>query len=385
MKLINKIVILILCIPFVFLVRILRPFVLIQFCEIRSDRIGHFVIDSILKIFANNETNRQVTLYYFSSHVSNSQWERMLLRKIKVYTFVKYLSWANIKISGGKLHEKIININYSRDINGLLYKNKNTKLHFTLEENIWCEEVLIKLGWKRGEKIICLLVRDNAYLEEHYKSTNNSYNYHDYRNSNVDDYIPGINYLNKKKYWVFRMGKVMSRPVNYFNKYFVDYAFSESKSDLLDIWLFANCDACISTGSGLDTVSLVYEKPILFLNFLPLSTWWSFANSTTYFKSLFWCQSGNSLKLQEYFENSYFDDYQYTSRKIKIKNMSSDEIKSAIKEFVYYLEKNTYKHNKINITSQNLFKTSIDKNKKISKFHKWYHPKSFIGNKWLRD
>ena len=38
---------------------------------------------------------------------------------------------------------------------------------------------LTKLGWKKGDKFICLLVRDDEYLKKYFEGKNISSQYHD--------------------------------------------------------------------------------------------------------------------------------------------------------------------------------------------------------------
>ena len=90
--------------------------------------------------------------------------------------------------------------------------------------------------------------------------------YHDYRDCNIENFTPGIKYLLNKDFFVFRMGKLQKKKLNLKNKNYLDYAFSKYRSDILDVWLMANCEFCISTGTGFDQISRVFKKPILYVN-----------------------------------------------------------------------------------------------------------------------
>ena len=175
----------------------------------------------------------------------------------------------------------------------------------------------------------------------------------------------------------------MSKKIQYKSKYLIDYPFCNFKSDMMDIWLFANCDGCISTGTGLDMVSYVYQKPILFLNFLPLYHYWSFGNSITSFKKLFWKNSNKPLTLIEYINHSYLETNKFNESGIKIIDLSSIEIKQAIKEFVSFIEKGYHKESKKNLFKQEAFRQGIKANKKFNFYHRWFNPNSRIGYDWL--
>jgi putative glycosyltransferase (TIGR04372 family) len=79
----------------------------------------------------------------------------------------------------------------------------------------------------------------------------------------------------------------------------IDYSFDDSRSDFLDYWLFASGIGTISTGTGPDNISLLHKKPILFLNALPLSLFYSFADCIWVPKNLKWKSNNDELNLNE--------------------------------------------------------------------------------------
>jgi putative glycosyltransferase (TIGR04372 family) len=78
-------------------------------------------------------------------------------------------------------------------------------------------------------------------------------------------------HLAEQGIWVLRMGKIAEEPIPSQHPKTIDYAFYSEKNDLLDIWLFANCYFCISTGSGPDAISNVYQRPMVKVNEKPIS------------------------------------------------------------------------------------------------------------------
>ena len=63
-------------------------------------------------------------------------------------------------------------------------------------------------------------------------------------------------------YYIFRMGQKVSKPFSINNEKFIDYATLGIRTEFLDIFLAANCEF-LSTGSGLDSVSRIFNKPRL--------------------------------------------------------------------------------------------------------------------------
>ena len=45
----------------------------------------------------------------------------------------------------------------------------------------------------------------------------------------------------------------------------IDYAFSPIKSDFLDIFLLSNCEFCLTTDLGLDSIPLIARRPIAYI------------------------------------------------------------------------------------------------------------------------
>ena len=66
------------------------------------------------------------------------------------------------------------------------------KVKFSNNENKLGLNYLKSKGWKEGEPFICLLVRDNSYLNS---ISSNNWSYHAYRDSDVNDYELSVNHL----------------------------------------------------------------------------------------------------------------------------------------------------------------------------------------------
>ena len=133
-------------------------------------------------------------LFYFLPNISNKQWAKMVRRELNIYFWVRFLVFANSLIPGGEDHAVVPGLNQhnvSRDTNGLIY-NSNLTFQFTDFETIKVKKWLKERGWQEGEKIICVLVRDNAYLP------GNNWSYHDFRNSNISNFIPAMEFLANK-------------------------------------------------------------------------------------------------------------------------------------------------------------------------------------------
>ncbi|SVE47038.1 uncharacterized protein METZ01_LOCUS499892, partial [marine metagenome] len=149
-------------IPVVLLIRAIRPFFYIKFLQIRSNRIGHFVFDSVhLIILSKYSRGESHSLIFFEEPSANEFWAKFLKRNLTINQWSKYLFYWNAKIPGGQIFNEhsIFLSNHSRDFDGL-FENSGFKLSFSEEENIKGKDWLKSKGWVEGDPFVCLLVRD---------------------------------------------------------------------------------------------------------------------------------------------------------------------------------------------------------------------------------
>ncbi|EQA69567.1 TIGR04372 family glycosyltransferase [Leptospira noguchii] len=369
-------------IPLVLIIRKLKPYCLVRFGIIDSTRIGHFNAQSVMYWTSLQEQPiNTVDLFWFSEKVSNRQWERMARRKLKIHWSVYYLDHWNKKISGGQDH---ILKPTTRDIQGKLKQMNVIPFEFLPEEVTQAKDWLRAQGWKDHEKFVCLLVRDSSYLQISPLLKNENWDYHSYRDTDISDYVPAVEWLAGQGIWVLRMGSVMAKPIPTNHSRVIDYAFHLSKNELLDIWLFANCDLCISTGSGLDSITEFYNKPILFVNFIPLSHIWSWCDSLNIPKHLFWKTTGKALTWREHLKHNYARTDDYEKAGIIVKDLSSDEILDATKECWQRVEDN-WVDSLEDIQRQKKFWEILKEWPDYTKRHDWIHPKCRIGATWLKS
>ncbi|MEO0534984.1 MAG: TIGR04372 family glycosyltransferase [Cyanobacteria bacterium P01_A01_bin.123] len=372
------------CIPGVLLIRFLRPWYVIRLGTIRSDRIGHFTADTCIRwATLHQQAKEYLDLYWLDQPTCNDFWAKMVRRNFAVYPWVQPLSEWNQILPGGSIHYRPSTTTDSLDIYGFLERNK-AKLPFLPEEDIKAKDWLSKLGWRVGEPFICLNVRDNAYLDADPLLKGSNWSYHDYRNSNIETYVPAAEWLAERGVWVLRMGKIMAQPIPSDHPRIIDYAFLPDRSDFLDIWLFANCDLCISTGSGPDTISSSYRKPILFLNFLPLSRLWSWSNAMHLSKSLTWKSSGISLTWREYLAHSYFHTNNYDHADIEIIDLTPEEILAAVQERWQRIQ-GTWVDTEDDLRRNLQFWEILKSHPDFHKYHGWIHPEARAGATWLRS
>ena len=227
--------------PSVIIIRLLKPYTLIRIGPIRSERIGHFVFDGIEQINRINNQKINTIDWFYLHEISNKQWEKMIRDNLPIYQFTKHLEYWNNLIPGGNSHYRPSSLTDSRDVEGLCWKHNANILEFTRNETEQAKKWLKSKGWCDGDKFICVLVRDDHYLANdpsHGGGSRRSFynwSYHSYRNSSISTYLPAMEWLAEQGYWVLRMGKLMSEPISSNHPKVIDYAFQQSKNDLLEL------------------------------------------------------------------------------------------------------------------------------------------------------
>ena len=363
---------------------ILSKFIKLRIIKLLSERIGHFLTESMQSYFLLKDKSPDETiLFWFYEPAANSFWSRVVKRNLPIYQWIKHLYFWNVKLGLNlTLFQTHNSKEYSRDINGNFERQPG--FNFLPDEDNFAKNWLIKKGWKEGEPFVCLLVRDSKYLDTLYSKWD--WTYHSYRDSNIDDYLPAIKWLLEKEVWVIRMGKEMHKQVSIENKKLIDYPFCEDQDDLMDVWLFANCSLCISTLCGADYISDVYRRPLLLINFLPLIDLLSWSNAMFAPKKLLWVDTGKELTLIEHLQNGFYLTQQYDEAGINVKNLTPDEMCQIVKECWSNLEgDDQIPFSKNQGDFLRVFKNEISNNPKLAGYHGLFHPKLRMSEYWLNS
>ena len=272
-----------LTIPFAFIIVAIRPIVKIYLVMLETSRIGHFAENTELALIRLNNippNKRELILYFQESVVCNQQLSRMWKRVLPIlplpFSKLYYeIDKRLIFLLGEKYRKhpaKIYNAaHFGKDTEGLLAIRKTPYIYFTRKEINQAEILLEKLGIPRGEKFVCLLVRDNNYLKIAIGGGVDYWSHHRVRDADINNYKKAALYLAENGYYVLRMGKHVKEPFIINHPKIIDYANHPLHCDLLDIYLTANCHFIISTSTGLDCISQLFRRPLLFTDVTPLT------------------------------------------------------------------------------------------------------------------
>ena len=383
---------LIIGVPILTLISILNIFLpnkyKLRFSTFRSDRIAHFAMGFYIKYAKKRITKINPNTIYFinKSICSNHYLRKSISKEFNVKDWARIPVFICKKIPYLKHLYDDVGYDQVRDKEGFTQKVKMPK--FETNEINFCMDWLKSYGWEGpSQPIVCLHIRDSAYLSKFFQNTVNEkidWDYHNYRNSSLNSYIKGAEWLQKEPQSAFivRTGKFAEEKLSLSNKNYIDYPFCNNQNDLIDIWLFANSDLVISTGSGPDYISASYGVPTLYLNFLPLGGTHSWSKCLHSSKHLYWSESKRHLTLEEYTLAQFLNTKDYKNMGIEIKDLSEDEILDIIKDgWNYFILKQNIKKSDIESTEiiKRILKTSSIHKKDNSFFNpQWYISSSFI-------
>lgn len=326
-------VLVLLAIPIICALRLLSPVLPVRFGFFFADRIGHFAFDiEYLLAFLERDpkSDKYTNFFFLMGKVANRYILDLAKRRLHIHEAVRYLYIADkIVPFGAKALIPARHLTGSRDRKGLYYST-NPHLSFDSKEERFGHKILEDIGIENGARVVCLIVRDSAYLNAEQGSRN--WDYHSYRDTEIRNYEKVVNELIDRGYWVFRMGKLVSHPLCVEHPRFIDYANCDWKSEFLDIWLLARSTFCVSTSTGLDSVADLFRKPIAFVNFMPLAYFQAWSSCVLAPANLVWNDSGRRLNCEEHLVHSYMRSEDYSKAGIRVSELTSQDISDVVLE-----------------------------------------------------
>jgi putative glycosyltransferase (TIGR04372 family) len=375
-------------IPIVLLIKLLHPIYPVRLGTFFADRIGHFASDSGHLLAEKHLTGtKSLDLFYIQGPICNKQLELMVKRSFHVYWWVKFLIGANKMLPNWQLNYLTMpQEEGSFDKYGWYWQTKDIPkayLQFIRKEEIKGNNFLENLGLRSGDKFICLIVRDSAYLETH-AANYMDWGYHDFRDSNIDTYNDAVKTLIDKGYWVFRMGKKVKKPLSFKHDRVIDYPYHPDRSDLLDIWLVANAYYTISNSTGLDAVAEAFRRPVLYLNAMTHADFRSAHNCLWAPKHLKWVKSKKYLTLKETLCNNYRYANEYSNKGIEVVDLLSSEIKTITLEMESRLD-GSWKYLNHEDSDQSRYKSILFKWPDAHGYHSYDNKKAKISSCYLES
>ena len=253
----------------VLVVRAVRPLVTIRFGPFPSALLGHFAPNTEVYLCerdAGIHGPRGIDVFYYSGKACNVQLKKMWNRILHVSQLVSLPDKLNRWLPGGRSHVIPWRRGDPRDNHGLLRRTQ-PHLYFTEEEERLGAAYLQRLDIPDGGRFVCFHARDPAFRATVWPERDDGH--HRYRNTSILNYLPAAEELARRGYFAFRMGAVVDQPLPATDSKVIDYA-SNGRSEFLDIYLAAKCRFFLGSASGIDQVSAIFRKPLIYANMVPL-------------------------------------------------------------------------------------------------------------------
>ena len=369
---------------FVIILIMISPLFLVRIGRFRSDKIGHLSLEYEIHLAEKKlkiiKKKNQFDIWFKDNIITNNYLFNIRKNQFfivpnlffkETYYLLKFL----------KLQNKFICDRFysDSDVNNVLDKTKPS-FQISKKEIDNNLNFLKKIGLKKNQKIITIHLRDSAFRGLHEMT--------DYRNIyNFQDYYKSINYLINKGFFVIRTGQKVNYKFKIKNKNFLDYPFSNLKSEIMDMVIAKNSFFCISSGSGFDGIVRAFRKPVLFVNFSPIGYFQSYGSQNmTIFKHFKDKISKKFLSLDEILNKDiiYCSDGRVLKKKnIQVEENSEIEIKNAIIDMINFLNKK-FDNKKYNLFNNRINKFFIEKIKSKNKHTTHFNIRSKIAPSFLK-
>jgi len=325
---------------------IFSPIRRIRLRQIGSARIGHFVT-SVEAYLCKADAGILLTpascvdVFYFEGYVCNAEVGRQWRERVRVLPFpdlahltarllalwaplaARHLVPAEAISLWGEANERAI------------HRHRG---HLEVPAAAIREGGIFVSGNTQGKPLVCLHVRDSAYLRQ--TQPGRDYSYHDYRDWRAETLAPTVEELSESGYFLIRMGAVVDGSFPFVGQAVFDYSRSGLRSDAMDLFFSSRCAFWIGTASGLLDLPFVFRRPLVIVNhvspLLPADPRITlYENSLWLFKKFWSKEKGRLLSFREIVENGVgglTTGAQFAAAGIRFVDNSAEEIRDVTRE-----------------------------------------------------
>lgn len=209
-----------------------------------------------------------------------------------------------------------------------LLMSENIKATLNSDQIRRGESIRKKMGLPDDLWFVCIHVREQGYL--------GFYPHHNHRDSNILNYIPAIEYIINQGGYVVRMGDSTMTPLPKM-KGVIDYANSEYRSGLMDLYFASRCKFFLGCDSGPANYAKLFDRPLCAVNFTDFNLSFYRKNDVKVPKHLFSKEHGRILSFKEVIESDIYIEEMPYNNYIFIEN-TPEEILNTVVEFLTLIE-----------------------------------------------
>ena len=287
------------------LFKLISPVVRFRLCVMAFHRFGHLALEpeqmlSNREIETNARSTRNpfpIVVDIWSLGPRRLQANRYLAKKWKLRIatmpswIVNALFQAGIKMPALQLDTPKLSI-YGP--NNALDKSAS-HLSFTGREVLRAQKALARMGIDSNKPFVCLVVRDSGHYMSSGENESVGYNL---LNTDISTFELAAQSLAERGYQVIRMGAGSEKPILIDHPNIFDYAKSKLRSPFLDIYIAGNCSFAVSTQTGPDCVSLVFRRPVCYIDIARYSQFFLGTN-IAYWNPTILIKNGSRMTLQQ--------------------------------------------------------------------------------------
>ncbi|MCX6733048.1 MAG: TIGR04372 family glycosyltransferase [Candidatus Roizmanbacteria bacterium] len=310
----------------------LSPFVMIRFGHLYTSRIGHLCYNMDNYLAARRERgSKEWGVFKTDGRISNKAiyflWKQQ--ERIFFTGFAGFPIWfLQTLMPGSRLL-----ISWRNEMHPDVSCISATPTNVCLSNSDEIKGSKLMHAHGITSPFICLHNRDSAYLD-HYGSDGNV---HDYRDFDFSDFEPAIQKITASGTMAVRLGEMTKSEYRIENPKFVSIT-GPKRSDFSDVYLIEKCQFFVGGATGFSSVSSLFRKPQLLVNYTPfrlheLSAW--AADSLVVPKKLYKTSESRYLHFSEMAALSYDIHYKgdfFGDLGLRVVDNSPEEIADAIVE-----------------------------------------------------
>ena len=298
-------------IPLCIFIRLIRPIIFIRFGNLSADKVGplalipelylcekdhHIQPDNTLDIF-----HEGYGMYgYACNYQLLKMWKRVFSNRERVLLLGGIAAHIQQVFNTFSLGGDHIIRQQERDFFGLAEKSA-IHLEFSSDEVMQANLEMKRMGTAKGDSYVCILNRGQKYLE----TTNPQRNWDDqiFRNCSIEDYMLAAKALVARGHYVIRMGSIVDDLMKTEDPRIIEYSRKGFRTELLDIYLSANCHFFVSCGTGLDAVPLIFRRPVVIVNLSQFEHVYGWPKCITIFKKYWLKKERRFMMFEEILES----------------------------------------------------------------------------------
>jgi len=239
----------------------------------RVDRFGHLALNTHLflirqKLSLNKEGADRYMFLAPRKNISNAFLFNMFVEYIRSNKFDSVLT-SNFLYYLAQVFKT--DLEKTKILYQMEYKSREKEfslgvktVDFGMNHKEKAESILLKMNIHPNDKVVSVYARDSSFLTS--VNGEEDWGYHDYRDSDIGNYLKAIKHLIKLGYKVVRIGSQYSKSLNYESENYIEYNLSGFKSDFMDVYLASRSEFIVGSRSGATDVSLIFGTPLLVVN-----------------------------------------------------------------------------------------------------------------------